>query len=52
MKRGTRLILCLAGVLASSSVSAAQQARPRLVLQIVVDQLRGDMLTSDPDLFD
>ena len=40
-----RLGLCLALILASQALSAAGQEKPRLVLQITVDQLRGDLPT-------
>lgn len=40
-----RVGLCLALILASQALTAAGQEKPRLVLQITVDQLRGDLPT-------
>ena len=36
-------LLCFLGVLCSTSVAAAEPAPPKLILQITVDQLRGDL---------
>ncbi|MBT8041393.1 MAG: alkaline phosphatase family protein [Xanthomonadales bacterium] len=42
-KNTIRMGLCLALVLASTALSAAGHEKPKLVLQITVDQLRGDL---------
>jgi len=43
MRRTTFVICILFAFLVFASANAEQQTRPKLVLQIVVDQLRGDM---------
>ena len=43
MKRIPCLLIVLIASLVLTSATAAQQAMPKLVLEIVVDQLRGDM---------
>ena len=45
LKNTVRVGLCLALILTSQALFAAGQDKPRLVLQITIDQLRGDLPT-------
>ncbi len=45
VKNTIRVGLCLALILASQALTAAAREKPKLVLQITVDQLRGDLPT-------